>query len=210
MAEIRPKHMKVICPTAPRIPVTLNAGFQMPSWFDLKSLDVSGAEDENGITKATNDIHDMIKTEIKSGIPSNRIMVGGFSQGGALALYVGLTFTEPLAGIMALSCWLPLHKSFPAAKKSPDTLPIFQCHGDFDPVVTYKYGQLSSSVLKQFMKNTQFKTYNGLGHSSNEEEMADLKVFIFFIFITVLLSLIFLVITFALLLNIKYPSIYSH
>lgn len=116
--------MKVICPTAPTIPVSLNAGFRMPSWFDLKSLDVSGPEDEDGIKRATIMVHEMINKEISDGISANRILLGGFSQGGALALYSALTFAQPLAGVIALSCWLPLHKSFPAAKKCPDTVPV--------------------------------------------------------------------------------------
>ncbi|KAG4072349.1 hypothetical protein HA402_004281 [Bradysia odoriphaga] len=178
MGAIRPAHMKVICPTAKAMPVTLNSGFEMPSWFDLKSLEISGEEDTEGIKKAATNVHAMIQSEIQSGIPSNRIILGGFSQGGALALYAGLTFAEPLAGIMALSCWLPLGKSFPAARKAPDTVPIIQCHGDCDPLVKYSYGQLSSSLLKTFMKNTQFTTYRGMSHSSSNDEMDDLKTFI--------------------------------
>lgn len=92
MGAIRPSHMKVICPTAKTMPVTLNSGFQMPSWFDLKSLEISGEEDIEGIKKAATNVHAMIQSEIQSGIPSNRIVLGGFSQGGALALYAGLTF----------------------------------------------------------------------------------------------------------------------
>lgn len=100
---------------SPPMPVTLNAGFQMPSWFDLKSLDVSGPEDVEGINKATETIHNLINAEIADGIDPSRIIVGGFSQGGALALYSSLIFPEKLGGVMALSCWLPLHKNFPAA-----------------------------------------------------------------------------------------------
>lgn len=98
MGGIRPSHMKVICPTAKTMPVTLNSGFQMPSWFDLKSLEISGEEDTEGIKKATTNIHAMIQSEIQSGIPSNRIILGGFSQGGALALYAGLTFSGKVDG----------------------------------------------------------------------------------------------------------------
>lgn len=176
MAAIRPAYMKVICPTAPTIPVSLNAGFEMPSWFDLKTLDMYGPEDVDGIKAATKNIHALIQTEISQGIPANRIVVGGFSQGGALALNAGLTFPEPLGGIIGLSCWLPLHKSFPEAKKAPDSLPIYQCHGDADPVVPYKYGQLTHCSLKTFMKNAQFFTYKGLSHSSSDEELNDIKV----------------------------------
>jgi lysophospholipase II len=116
--------MKVICPTAPTMAVTLNAGFRMPSWFDLRTLAIGGPEDVEGIKAATKNAHELIRGEIASGIASNRIMLGGFSQGGALALYAALTFPEPLAGIMALSCWLPLYDTFPAAKLCPDTVPV--------------------------------------------------------------------------------------
>lgn len=176
MAQIRPSYMKVICPTAATMPVTLNAGFQMPSWFDLKTLDMYGPEDEDGIKKATTNVQTMIQSEISAGIPANRIIVGGFSQGGALALHAGLTSTQVLGGIVALSCWLPLHKSFPDARKTSDTVPIFQCHGEVDPVVPYKFGQLSHYSLKTFMKNAQFTSYPGLSHSSSQQEMDDIKV----------------------------------
>lgn len=178
MAQIRPNHMKVICPTAKLMPVSLNAGFEMRSWFDLKTLDISGPEDEQGIKEATTLVHSMIASEIQAGIPAKRIMLGGFSQGGALALYAGLTLAEPLAGIIAFSCWLPLHKSFPGLKRTADSTAILQCHGDCDPVVPYKLGQLSASLLKAFMKNSQFNTYSGMSHSSSNDEMDDLKTFI--------------------------------
>lgn len=178
IAAIRTPHMKVICPTAPVMPVSLNAGFRMPSWFDLKSLDISGPEDEDGIKRATIAVHEMINKEIADGISSDRILIGGFSQGGALALYSALTFSQPLAGVIALSCWLPLHKGFPAARKCPDTVPILQAHGNADPVVSYRFGQVSSSLLKTFMKNVDFRMYQGLSHSSSDEELADMKKFI--------------------------------
>lgn len=216
MAQIRPPYMKVICPNAPTMPVTLNAGFRMPSWFDLKTLDMNGPEDADGIKSATAEIQSLIQSEISAGkkkqennkciyllnlhenngnernffsrnfvlsiaigIPANRIIIGGFSQGGALALHTGLTSTQTLGGIVALSCWLPLHKSFPDARKSSENVPIFQCHGEVDPVVPYKIGQLSHINLKTFMKNAQFNSYPGLSHSSSQQEMDDVKVNIF-------------------------------
>ncbi|XP_066155273.1 acyl-protein thioesterase 1 [Euwallacea fornicatus] len=178
MNAIRSPFVKVICPTAKTMPVTLNAGFRMPSWFDLKSLDESGPEDEQGIKTATLEVQSLIENEIQAGIPANRIVIGGFSQGGALALYSALTFPQKLGGVVALSGWLPLRKSFPAAKKCPEELPIFQCHGDCDPVVPYIWGQMTSSVLKTLVKNHEFKTYRGLMHNSSEEEIRDIKVFV--------------------------------
>lgn len=178
IAEVRPSFMRVICPTAPSMPVTLNNGIKMPSWFDLRSLDASGPEDESGIKKAMLTIHNLIDSEVKEGIPSNRIVIGGFSQGGALALYSALTYNKPLAGVVALSCWLPLHKQFPAAAISNKDIPFLQCHGDCDPIVPYKWGQMTASLLKTFLRQIEFKTYRGMMHSSCPEEMEDIKKFI--------------------------------
>ncbi|GBP80216.1 Acyl-protein thioesterase 2 [Eumeta japonica] len=178
IAAIRGPHVKVICPTAATMPVTLNAGFRMPSWFDLRTLDATGPEDEEGIIRATNLIHELIKSEIKVGIPANRILLGGFSQGGALALHAALTFPERLAGVMALSCWLPRHSHFPNEVKTPLDLPIFQAHGDCDPVVPFKWGQMTASFLKTLMKNVEFNTYQGLTHSSSDAELKDMRAFV--------------------------------
>lgn len=84
----------------------------MPAWFDIKGLDISAAEDIEGIKKATTYVHYLIEKEISEGISSERIIVGGFSQGGALAIHSALTFPKKLAGIVALSCWLPMNKLF--------------------------------------------------------------------------------------------------
>lgn len=81
--------------------------------FDLRSLEPSGPEDEEGIRRAAEMVHSLIAEEVAAGIPTKRIVLGGFSQGGALAIYSALTFPEPLAGIIALSAWLPLHQKFP-------------------------------------------------------------------------------------------------
>ncbi|XP_028165601.1 acyl-protein thioesterase 1 [Ostrinia nubilalis] len=178
IAAIRGPHVKVICPTASTMPVTLNAGFRMPSWFDLRTLDATAPEDEEGILRTTKLVHALIADEVKGGIPANRILVGGFSQGGALALHSALTYPESLAGVMSLSCWLPRHAHFPDGVKAPLDLPIFQAHGDCDPVVPFKWGQMTASFLKTFMKNIEFTTYQGLTHSSSEAELKDMRAFI--------------------------------
>lgn len=140
----------------------------------------------------------MIAEEVAAGIPTKRIVIGGFSQGGALALYSALTFPEPLAAVVALSAWLPLHQKFPAVRLisryndifisfmmlsmsvvdginylqiavGNKNVPVLQCHGDCDPMVPYKWGQMTSSLLKQFMTQTEFKTYRGMMHGSSDE-----------------------------------------
>ena len=154
-------------------------GFQMPAWFDLFSLDPSGQEDERGIDKSKQLITSLIEEEINNGIDPSRIMLGGFSQGGALSLYIGLSGKYKLAGVMALSCWLPLHKSFPGALNTSNAeVPILQAHGDCDPVVPYRWGQLTSTTIKNFVKSHEFKTYKGLGHSSGAAELQDIAQFL--------------------------------
>lgn len=171
-------HIKYICPTAPVMPVTLNAGFRMPSWFDLKSLDADGPEDEEGIKKASEAVFQLIAEEEEKGIPSNRIILGGFSQGGALAVYSALRYNKPLAGVVALSCWLPLFRQFPAAAIGNKEIPLMQCHGELDTVVPYKWGKMTHEILKTFMSNVDLKTYKDLCHTSSEEEMKDVKFFL--------------------------------
>ncbi|KAJ8670328.1 hypothetical protein QAD02_001587 [Eretmocerus hayati] len=178
LGSLRPQHVKIICPTAPTMPVTLNGGFRMPSWFDLRSLDASGPEDEEGIRRAAENVHSMIAQEVAAGIPSDKIVLGGFSQGGALALFSALTYSQPLAGVIVMSAWLPLHQKFPGEAKGNKSTPVLQCHGDCDPIVPYKWGQATATVLKQFMTQVEFKTYQGVMHTSSEEEMQDVKEFV--------------------------------
>ncbi|XP_065570093.1 acyl-protein thioesterase 1-like isoform X1 [Artemia franciscana] len=177
LAEIRPAYVKLICPTAPVMPVTLNAGFRMPSWFDLRSLSLTEPEDEAGIKSAAKNVHLLIEEEEKAGIPSNRIVLGGFSQGGALALYSAFEYKKQLGGVVALSCWLPLRQLFPIAALGNKETRILQCHGDSDPVVPLHWGQESYKMMKTFAPNSNFKTYMGLSHSSSTEELSDIADF---------------------------------
>ena len=185
-----------------KIPILLFtfSGFQMPAWFDLYSLDPSGQEDDRGIEKSKQYITNLIEQEINNGIDPSRIVLGGtyyflknlsktcskilfffvgFSQGGALSLYTGLTGKYKLSGIIALSCWLPLHKTFPGALNTSNAeVHILQAHGDCDPVVPYRWGQMTSTAVKGYMKNHEFKTYKGLAHSSGSAEMQDIRQFL--------------------------------
>lgn len=177
--EIRNPHIKYICPNASAKPVTLNMGMVMPSWFDIKGLTAGSPEDEAGIIAAANLVQKYIEDEEKLGIPRNRIIVGGFSQGGAAALYSALTAKhDPLAGILALSTWMPLHKKFPGVVAANQATPILQCHGEADPVVNLSLGQATAQLLGAINPNHQLKTYAGLGHSSHPQEMRDVETFI--------------------------------
>lgn len=181
LSTMIPSYIKCLCPTAPVQSVTLNMGMQMNSWFDLRSLNPLDPEDEEGINAACKRIHDLIDEQEKLGIPHNRIMLGGFSQGGALSLYSALRYPKKLAGVVALSCWLPLHRNFPAAATEANKqIPVIQCHGNQDVVVPLNWGRATEVVLSTFLDKTnyQFKVYNGLGHSSSTAELADALDFI--------------------------------
>ncbi|XP_046858392.1 acyl-protein thioesterase 1-like [Xenia sp. Carnegie-2017] len=176
--NIKEPHIKYIFPNAPVAPVTLNGGLKMPSWFDLYSLSPNGKEDEAGIKKAASELKDLIKEEEKK-VPANRIVVGGFSQGGALALYTSLTCGKHIGGILALSTWLPMNKSFPQSAKLNSITPIFQCHGQADPVVPFQFGKMSADLIQSLPNtNFEFNSYPGLGHSSSLQEMKDIKVWL--------------------------------
>ncbi|XP_034269332.1 acyl-protein thioesterase 2 isoform X2 [Pantherophis guttatus] len=182
LSSIRLPYVKYICPHAPRIPVTLNMKMVMPSWFDLMGLSPDAPEDENGIKKAAENIKAVIDHEVKNGIPANRIILGGFSQGGALSLYTALTCSHQLAGIVALSCWLPLHRTFPQAASNGvnKDIAILQCHGEMDPMIPVRFGALTAEKLKGVVNPSriQFRTYPRMMHNSCPQEMMAVKDFI--------------------------------
>ncbi|XP_030635914.1 acyl-protein thioesterase 1 isoform X3 [Chanos chanos] len=165
MAGIRTPHVKYICPHA----------------FDIIGLSPEAEEDETGIKKAAESIKALIDQEVKNGIPSDRIILGGFSQGGALSLYTALTTHQKLAGVVALSCWLPLRNSLSQAViGSNKELAVLQCHGEADPLVPLMFGRLTVEKLKTLLNpaNITFKTYPRMPHSACPEEMLDIKQFI--------------------------------
>ena len=119
----------------------------MPSWFDIRGLDPSTEEDAAGIERAANTIKSLVDAEVAAGVPADRIVIGGFSQGGAAAIYSALTMDKNLAGVTLLSTWLPLHKRFPGVAKSNQATPMLQCHGKADPIVPFQWGKMTSVAL---------------------------------------------------------------
>jgi len=150
----------------------------MPSWYDIRSLDkTEGNEDEEGIRKSVSYVSSLIDQEISNGIPANRIILGGFSQGAALSIYTGLTSSVLLGGLVILSGYLPIRKTiqWDSIKKPP----ILQCHGDADEVVHYAIGLgTSKHIEKAGIPDFTFKTYKNMGHSSSEQEMKDVANFL--------------------------------
>ncbi|KAK2879995.1 hypothetical protein FQN49_000688 [Arthroderma sp. PD_2] len=178
-----------VFPNAPSIPITVNAGLSMPGWYDIKSLSSSltmeeffAQRDEAGILKSREYFNGLIKAEVDKGIKPSRIVFGGFSQGGAMALVTGLTSPEKLGGIFGLSCYLPLppdqiKKQVPEGWPNQKT-PLFMGHGDIDNVVKLEYGEVTAKILKDMGVGVEFHKYPGLGHSGDPDEIQDLEKFL--------------------------------
>lgn len=151
---------RFIFPHAPLRPVTCNGGYVMRAWYDIYSLENRSQEDAAGLLQAKSIIETLIAKEIARGIPAQRIILMGFSQGGAVALHAGLRFPQALAGIAALSSYLPLAETL-AAEAHPGNAgtSIFMAHGSDDPVVAYKLGLKSRRLLEQQEYNVQWHEY---------------------------------------------------
>jgi len=173
------EHVKFILPNAPIRPVTANAGANMPAWYDIESLGstesiLNRKMDDEGVLLAVASVNRLIRDEIDAGIPSNRIVIGGFSQGAALGITIGLLSEYPFAGIIGLSGYIPLReKTFTMAADANKNTPIFLGHGDCDMLLPYQIGKLSHDLIKSKGYSITFKTYNGMGHSASQEEIKD-------------------------------------
>lgn len=171
---------KFIFPNAPTIPITVNMGMRMPGWYDITDIDnlADRSEDEAGIVRTQKVFHNLIAEEIKAGIPTERIVLGGFSQGGAMSLLSGVTCQTRLGGIFGLSCYLLLKDKLqgmvPPENANLKT-PIFMGHGDADPLVKYQWGQATAQKLKDWGYEVDFKTYKGYPHTAAPEEIDDLE-----------------------------------
>ncbi|KAI0967826.1 Phospholipase/carboxylesterase/thioesterase [Xylaria arbuscula] len=178
--------VKWILPHAPRIPITAADGMPIPGWFDIAALnggieDIRGRQDEPGLLKTRDYVNSLIQAEIDAGIPANRIVLGGFSQGGAMALLTSLTAKVKLAGVVGLSCWLPLDSKFPSLVQESDLnheTPIFLAHGTADHVVPTPLGQMSYELLKKQNFPVTIKTYPGMAHSACLEELDEVEAFL--------------------------------
>eukprot|EP00188_Purpureofilum_apyrenoidigerum_P000679 Plantae.Rhodophyta-Purpureofilum_apyrenoidigerum.ctg13118.p1 GENE.Plantae.Rhodophyta-Purpureofilum_apyrenoidigerum.ctg13118~~Plantae.Rhodophyta-Purpureofilum_apyrenoidigerum.ctg13118.p1 ORF type:complete len:241 (+),score=23.57 Plantae.Rhodophyta-Purpureofilum_apyrenoidigerum.ctg13118:172-894(+) len=172
-------HVKFVLPTAPIRPVTLWGGQSTTSWTDIFGLSATSPEDEDGFKMALGVVEDIIDEEESNGIPPERIVVGGFSQGGAVALTTLLRVRKRLAGVIALSTWLPLRNKYPAEMREENkAIPLLMCHGDLDYVVQYEWGRKSSETLKRLGVNTEFHTISGMGHSADPQEILLVRQFL--------------------------------
>ena len=166
--------VRFLFPFAPVIPVTINGGMAMPAWYDILTSDLVRREDEAGLRQSQAAIEALIAHEKSRGMPASRIVVAGFSQGCAMALMVGLRHTEPLAGIVGMSGYLPL-ADMAAAEHSPASLktPIFMAHGTRDAVVTLPRATASRDALQALGYTVDWHDYP-MEHSVCPQEVSDL------------------------------------
>lgn len=167
--------IRFIFPHAPYRPITINNGYMMRGWYDIASLQINQQEDEPGINESSALLKNLIESEIERGIISQRIILAGFSQGGAIALNTGLKFEQTLAGILALSTYLPLADQLSSSKSNANrNTPIFMAHGLQDEIVNFNIGVASRVILQKNGQPLQWHDYP-MGHSVCQEEIIHIR-----------------------------------
>lgn len=163
-----------IFPHAPVMPVTINGGMRMPAWYDILGLDLDRREDERGVIASHDAVAGLIARERDLGVPPRNVVVAGFSQGGAIALHLGLRYPERLAGILALSTYMVRRESLAdEAHAANRETPIFQAHGSFDPMVPIGRGEAARDQLEALGHEVEWHSY-AMQHQVCPEEVADI------------------------------------
>lgn len=167
--------LRFVFPHAPVRAVTINGGARMRAWYDIRDMDLNNRADHTGVAESVTQVDALIAREGKRGVPANRVLLIGFSQGGAITLATGLARATPLAGLAGLSTYLPMPPASAAAALQPGaaTQPLFMGHGQFDPVVPYAGGEMSAHVMRELGFDVQWHRYP-MQHAVCAEEIRDL------------------------------------
>lgn len=169
---------RFVFPHAPHRAVTINGGYSMRAWYDIAALDLSRGEDVDGIHASARRLDALIERELARGIAARRIVVAGFSQGGAVALHAGLRYPQRLAGILALSTYLPLAATLSAeCHPANRDIPIFMAHGDEDTVVPIAHALASKQRLQELGYTPEWHGYR-MPHSVCDAEVADIAAWL--------------------------------
>jgi len=170
--------VRFIFPHAPHQPVTVNNGYVMRAWYDIKGRALQAEQDATGIHASEQLVRHLIQTELDAGIAAQRVVIAGFSQGGAIALHTALRYPQRLAGVMALSTYLPLHDTLAGeASAANRDVPILMCHGKQDPVVPLPLGEQSRDLLRSLGYALDFRTYD-MPHSVCIDEVRDISAWL--------------------------------
>ncbi|MCH9694018.1 MAG: carboxylesterase [Gammaproteobacteria bacterium] len=165
--------LRFVFPHAPVRPVTVNGGMEMRAWYDILSLDSEGRADAAGIIESTALVEELVDREVALGMPEEKIVVAGFSQGGAVAINTMLTTGRELAGLMALSTYLALPASIETSASRKD-LPVFMAHGSSDPVLPIQWGRDSAAALAESGYSPEWCEYP-MAHAVCPQEIADIR-----------------------------------
>jgi phospholipase/carboxylesterase len=167
--------LRFVFPHARVRPVTVNNGYEMRAWYDIREFSITGREDLEGITESADRVAGYVARERERGIAPSRVVLAGFSQGGAVALHAGLRSADELAGIVALSTYLPFKARLGAEISQTNRgVPILMCHGTQDSVVSPELGQMSRDVLKEHGYEVEWHAYP-MGHEVCMEEIGVLS-----------------------------------
>lgn len=170
--------IRFVFPHAPRIPVTLNGGYVMPAWYDILGTETQRVEDAAGIRHSALAIEALIQREVERGVRADQIVLAGFSQGSAMVLFTGLRYPEKLAGIMALSGYLPMADHIATERSAANQqTPIFMAHGNADPMIVISRAEASRDALKGFGYAVQWHPYP-MPHSVHPAEISDIGDFL--------------------------------
>jgi len=161
--------VRFIFPHAPILPVTINGGMKMPAWYDIKAMDINRTVDVEQLQASSDAVARLVRQEIERGVDSRRIVIAGFSQGGAVAYHLGLSFDQPLAGILALSTYFATADSITPSEANRE-IPIRVYHGTHDPMVQEHLGRSSVERLKTMGFEPEYTTYP-MDHSVCLEEI---------------------------------------
>ena len=169
-----PVPIRFVFPHAPTRPVTINGGYVMRAWYDIAGQEFGGREDEEGLRESQQLVEQLIAREEERGTPATRIVLAGFSQGGAISLQTGLRHHKRLAGILVLSAYLPImHTLGDEASEANRQVPIFMAHGTLDPTVPIEYARRSSNLLSEMGYPIDWYEYS-MPHSVSPEEVDDI------------------------------------
>lgn len=166
--------LRFVFPHAPQRAVTINGGMRMRAWYDIVDFDLANRADETGVAESVAQIEALIAREHERGVPVSRIVLAGFSQGGAVALAAGLRRREPLAGVVGLSTYLPAaNQAAEFLAETATAQPLFMGHGTQDPVVPFAAGEYTASLLKMLGFAVDWHAYP-MAHQVCAEEIQDL------------------------------------
>ena len=167
--------IRFVFPHAPHQPVTINGGYAMRAWYDIVAPDLRARQDAEGIKQSQQAIIALIQEQLDQGITANHIVLAGFSQGGAIALYTALRYPEPLAGVLALSTYLPLADTSATELQAGNvSVPVFMGHGDADPIVSITAAVQSRRLLQELGFKLDWHEY-AMQHSVCHEEIGDIS-----------------------------------